>query len=180
MTRTTPLPEHHQLVRLPLEIGPLVVPASFEDENGHMNVQHYFSLCGDGNKAVFERIGIDNDYRANRRQGFFIAEHHLRYYTESAVGDQVSVHSRFIERSDKVVYSMALLVNNTTEQLACALETVAVNVDFNTRRATRFASDIAAAIDAELAISESVYCPVPLSPGMGVRSRAGAPGAATG
>ena len=146
-----------------------MVPASFEDENGHMNVTHYFTLCGDGVKEVFERIGIDDTYRATRRQGFFVAEHHLRYYAETSVDDRVSVHSWVIERSDKVVYSLILLVNNTTEQIACTLEVVAVNVDFDTRRATPFAAGIAAAIDAELAIAAAVDCPVPLCPGMGIR-----------
>ncbi|MGF6889356.1 acyl-CoA thioester hydrolase [Nocardia sp. GAS34] len=170
MTRTTAVPSYHHIVRLPLERGPVVVPESFEDENGHMNVQHYFDLCGAGISVVFERIGINDDYRATRRQGFFIAEHHVRYYTETSVNDQVSVHSRILERSDKTVYGMTLMVNNTTERLACTLEMVAVNVDFTSRRATPFDADIAAAVDAELALAAAVHCLVPLCPGMGIRT----------
>ncbi|RJO75122.1 thioesterase [Nocardia panacis] len=164
------IPSYHQVVALPREQGPLVVPESFEDENGHMNVRHYFDLCTAAIGVLFERIGVDDEYRTTRRQGFFIAEHHIRYFAETAVRDRVSVHSLVIERSTKVVHAMALLVNDTTEQLACTLEMVAINVDFGNRRSTGFDADIAAAIDAELDSAARVACPVPLCHGMGIRA----------
>ncbi|WP_040839452.1 thioesterase family protein [Nocardia brevicatena] len=168
MTSTTLVPDYRQVTRLPRELGPLVIPEEFRDENDHMNVRHYFDLCIEAAGRVFDRIGITDDYRAERGQGFFTAEHHIRYYSETRVGDEVSAYFRGIERSDKVVHGMALLVNDTTERLACTLELVGIHVDLTSRSVTPFAPDTATAIDRELR-SVDVAWSAPVCGAMGVR-----------
>jgi acyl-CoA thioesterase FadM len=105
----------------------VLIPSAYEDENGHMNIRHYFDLEAQAIAEVFDRMGITDDYRATRGQGFFTAEHHIRYYAEVHVGDRVSVHARIVERSDKVVHAMAFLVDDTTERLASTLEVTATS-----------------------------------------------------
>jgi len=168
---TAPVPTYDQIVQLPRELGPLVVPPQFEDANGHMNIRHYLDLGAEAIDIAFRRIGLTDDYRATRRQGFFTAEHHLKYYAEVHVGHQVSAYFRIVERSDKVIHGMALLVDDTTESLANTLEVVAPHVDLTTRRVVPFASDIADAVDRELAVTEQVDWPVPVCGAMGIRSR---------
>lgn len=165
---TTTLPDYGQVVRLPRELGPVVVPESFRDENDHMNIRHYFDLCVEAAGQVFERIGITDEYRADRGTGFFTAEHHIRYYAETRIGEEVSLYVRGVDRTDKVVHMVALLVNDTTRRLSCTLEITAIHVDLRTRSAAPFAADIAAALDRELAYSAADW-PVPVCGAMGIR-----------
>jgi acyl-CoA thioester hydrolase len=168
MTRAAVVPEYGQVVALPREHGPLTIPAAFEDGNGHMNVRYYFDLCLRAIDAVFNRFGLTPEYRTSRAQTFFTAEHHIRYYSETHVGDHVSVHVRILDRSDKVVHALALLVDDTTRELAGTLELIAVHVDMSTRRPVAFAADFAAAIDQELAAGAADW-PAPVCGSMGIR-----------
>ncbi|MET8796274.1 thioesterase family protein [Nocardia sp. NPDC004568] len=168
MTGTMSIPSYEQVVALPRELGPLTVPEAYRDENDHMNVTHYFSLCVSAATAVFERAGITDEYRATRGAGFFTGEHHIRYYSENRVGERISVHVRGVDRSDKAVHAMALLVNDTTRRLSATLELIAVHVDLGSRTAAAFASDTAAALDRELALA-AVAWPAPICGAMRVR-----------
>ncbi|WP_280398501.1 thioesterase family protein [Nocardia carnea] len=165
---TTTLPDYEQVVRLPRELGPIRVPESFRDENDHMNIRHYFDLCVDAAGQMFERAGFTDNYRSARGNGVFTAEHHIRYYAETRVGEEVSVYVRGVARSDKVVHVVAMLLNDTTRRLSCTLEITAIHVDLRTRSAVPFAADIAAAIDRELESTEADW-PVPICGAMGVR-----------
>lgn len=168
MTGTIAMPGYDQVVALPRELGPFTVPESFRDENDHMNIKHYFDLCVEAAGGVFERVGITDEYRAGRGVGFFTAEHHIRYHAETRIGEEVSVYVRGVDRSDKVVHIVALLVNDSTRRLSCTLEVTAIHVDLRTRAAAPFAPDIGAAIDRELAPSRADW-PAPICGAMGVR-----------
>ncbi|MBA8961905.1 acyl-CoA thioester hydrolase [Rhodococcus percolatus] len=171
MTSPAGIPSYVQAASLPRECGPVAIPSDYEDENGHMNIRHYLDLEAQAIAAVFDRMGITDDYRASRGQGFFTAEHHIRYYAEVHVGDRVSVHARIVERSGKVVHAMAFLVDDTTERLASTLEVTATHVDLTSRRVVPFADDVADAVDRELARID-VDRPAPVCGAMGIRTRA--------
>ncbi|MGW1739559.1 thioesterase family protein [Nocardia sp. NPDC001965] len=168
MTGAISIPSYDQVAALPRELGPLTVPETFRDENDHMNIAHYFDLCVSATTRVFDRVGITDEYRTARNAGFFTGEHHIRYYAETRIGEEISVYVRGVDRSDKVVHAMALLVNDTTRRLSCTLEITAVHVDLRSRRATAFAADIVAALDRELAPA-AVGWPAPICGAMGVR-----------
>ena len=163
------IPTYDDVVDLPREWGPITVPASFEDENGHMNVRHYFDLCLNGFQVVFDRLGIDDEYRSARGHGVFTAEHYTRYYAECRAGQAISVHVRYLDRSDKIIHTIAFLVNDSTRRLACTLEVVGTHVDMTTRRVTPFGADVAGIIDAERAVTDAVGWDAPVCGAMGVR-----------
>ncbi len=168
---TSILPTYDQVVRLPREFGPLIVPPEFEDANGHMNIRHYLDLGAEAIDIAFRRIGFTDEYRAIRRQGFFTAEHHLKYYAEVHVGHRVSAYFRIVERSDKIIHGMTFLVDDTTETLANTLEVIAPHVDLTTRRVAPFASDIADAVDREIATTDQADWSIPVCGVMGIRAR---------
>lgn len=170
-TNVTTVPTYEEICRLPQEVPATVIPLAFEDENGHMNIRHYFDLSALAIATVFERMGITDDYRANRQQGFFTAEHHLRYFAETGVGETVSVHFALLERSDKVLHGMSLLVNNSRRQVANSLEFIATHMNMTTRRVTPFESDIAASIDQEFARVAAITWTPPVCGAMGIRRR---------
>jgi acyl-CoA thioester hydrolase len=172
--RETPaagLPNYETVLLLPREVAGTVVPPAFEDENGHMNIRHYFDLSALAISTVFERMGIDDEYRSTRKLGFFTAEHHLKYFSEVRIGETVAVHFAFLERSDKVLHGISVLVNDTARQVSNTLEFVATHVDLTTRRVTPFDAETATVIDREFAKSADIHWTAPVCGSMGVRRR---------
>lgn len=169
MSTGPPLPSYEEVLQLPREVEGFVVPASFEDENGHMNIRHYLDLGAGALAEVFSRVGITDDYRGSRGLGFFTAEHHLRYLSEMHAGDRVSGHVRILERSEKVVHAMAFLVNDSGRQLAYTLEVIAPHVDLAARRTAPMPDDIARAWDDEIKASAQVAWEAPVCGAMGIR-----------
>lgn len=164
-------PTYAQVTALPREMGPSTIPAEYEDENGHMNVRHYFALAVEVVAVVFDRIGVTEEYRRSRGHGVFTAEHHLKYFAEVHAGESVSGYFTFVDRSDKVMHAMAFLVDDDTEKVVYSLEVVTPHVDLTTRRVVPFEADLAAAIDAEMARTAERTFTLPLSGTMGVRRR---------
>lgn len=157
-------------MQLPAQID-RTVPSEYIDENGHMNIGRYLEL---GAVGLWERckndLGMPAGYVRERQLSNFTAEHHLRYVAEILQGERLSVHVRLVERSDKALHALSLIVNRSREQVACVMETILVHVDMQTRRPTSFPDDVAPLIDAGLALDD-VEWPAPLSGAMGVRRR---------
>lgn len=164
------LPTYDQVLELPAQVE-RVVPEEFIDLNGHMNIGRYLEL---GGTALWQRcqddLGMSEDYIGSRGLSTFTAEHHLTYLTEILEDEEVSAHVRLVERSDKVLHAVALVVNRTQRRLACVLEATLVHMDMSTRRPTPFPDDVAALIDAGLSKDELSW-PAPLCGAMGVRRR---------
>ncbi|KQY50873.1 MULTISPECIES: thioesterase family protein [unclassified Nocardioides] len=163
------LPSYAQV----LELEPLLsgeVSPDFIDVNGHMNIRHYLDYCATSADVICRRVGIDDDYRAQRRMGVFTAEHHIRYFSEMHEGGKFSVHTLLLGRSRKAGHVLAFLVDRDREVLACTVEIVLVHVGMDTRRPVDFPEDVSAAIDGWVAEAAQVTWPIPLSGSMGLRS----------
>src|SRR4051794_30661389 len=78
-----------------------VIPQSYLDLMGHMNVMWYVHLFSNAMWNVFDRIGIDDAYRAAHHAGVFAIEQHMKYYKEVRVGSHVTVRSRLLGCSEK-------------------------------------------------------------------------------
>ena len=164
-------PTAAQVRQLPARIQATVQPG-WIDANGHMNIRHYLELNADGTTVLCDDIlGIDEIYRARRRMGVFTAEHHLTYFNELHLGDRLSVHVRVLERSDKVVHMMGLLVDDTHERLANTLELTLVHVNMDSRRATPMPAEIASGFDRFIEASRALDWEAPICGVMGVRRR---------
>jgi acyl-CoA thioester hydrolase len=162
-------PTADQVRQLPSLLKASVEP-EWIDANGHMNVRHYLELCASGtNILCYDQVGIDDDYRAERRMGVFTAEHHLSYYSELHQGEKLSVRVRVLARSDKVVHMIGLLVDDTHDRLANALEVTLVHVDLDTRKAVALPEEIATAFDRAIAVSDTLDWDAPVCGAMGVR-----------
>jgi acyl-CoA thioester hydrolase len=165
------LPTYAQVVELPAQIT-RSVPPEFIDENGHMNIGRYLEL---GGHALWQRfqhdLGMDESYIPERGMSTFTAEHHLQYFSELLEGEDVSVRVRLLERSDKILHTVALVVNESQQRIACAVETIVVHIDMSRRRPTPFPDDVAALLDAALRTDDLAW-PAPVCGAMGVRRRA--------
>lgn len=132
---------------LPRSGDPVVVPPEFQDANGHMNIRHYFDLASKAIEERFEAFGVDDAYRA-AGHGFFTVENGARYHSECHVGDSLSVHLEGERLSEKAVRTVAYIVNESTDQLACTFTSVAVHVDMHARRAAPMGARLLRAVAA--------------------------------
>ena len=162
------MPTVDQVLDLPALVED-VVPPSFIDVNGHMNVRHYLDYGATGADVICRRVGIDDDYRAHRRMGVFTAEHHIRYFAEMHEGTAFSVHARFLERSGRAGHLLSFIVDRDRDVLSCTVEIVLVHVGMDTRRPVEFPADVAAGLDEVIAADRAVSWPVPVCGVMGIR-----------
>lgn len=165
---TSQLPTFDQVMDLPALMEGTVMP-DFIDVNGHMNIRHYLEYGAKCADVTCRDIGIDDAYRAERRMGVFTVEHHLRYYRELHEGEKFSAHTRVLERSDKAVHLMSLLLDRTHERLSNTLEIVLVHVDMDSRRTQVMPGDVAAGWDRHIGRSAAFDWVAPVCGAMGVR-----------
>ncbi|WP_052915017.1 thioesterase family protein [Protofrankia coriariae] len=165
---TTPLPTFAQVLELPALIETTVQP-EYIDFYGHMNVRFYLILGAEAVGLHAERIGIDSAYHEQRRMGVFTAEHHLRYFSELSLGDKLSVHSRFLDRSRRAGHIMSFLLDRERDRLAYTLELIVVHMDTTTRRPVDMPDDIARGFDEQIALSRALNWPAPTCGVMGIR-----------
>lgn len=146
-----------------------VAPLEWQDGNGHVNVRRFYDLHMRGAHAALTAIGLDDDYRSSTGQSVFSVEQHIRYLDEVHVGDEVSVHLRWVARGDKVLHAMSFVVDRTTGRVVNVLEMLEAHVDLTTRRACSWAPTLAARIDDAVRAHEELPWPAPTSGAVGVR-----------
>lgn len=168
ITPAAPLPSYDMIQDLPRLLEATVTP-DFIDANGHMNIRHYLDHGAESADLLCREVGIDDDYRAQQRMGVFTAEHHLRYFAELHEGEKFSVHTRVLDRSDKVGHLIAFLLDRSNERLAGTVEIVLVHVGMDTRRPIPFPSYVAAGWDRLIAESSELAWRAPTCGAMGVR-----------
>lgn len=139
----------------------MTIPPEWQDQNGHVNVQHYLALYDRAGWPLLRQLGIDPAYFHDRRQGLFDLEHHVWYLAEMHVGDVVSAHGRFLDRSDKRLHGLMFLVNTSRDQLASVLEYVSTGADLELRRTAALPVSVTAKLDELIAGHEALGWPAP-------------------
>jgi acyl-CoA thioester hydrolase len=155
------MPTVEQVLELP-SLMERVVPAAWQDLNGHVNVRHYLELFDAASWPMLAAFGLDERIFLERRQGLFDLEHHLWYLSELHVGDTVSVHARFIARSVKRFHGVMFAVDRTRGRLASVFEYVSSGADLDSRRTAPLNADLATAIDREIAAHSRLAWPAPV------------------
>lgn len=147
----------------------LVAPPDYEDENGHVNVGHYYRLHMQGGDAAFAAYGFDDDYRERTGHSVFSAEHHITFLDESLVGDELSVHLRVLGVGSKALHAQTILVNRSRGTVANTVESLELHVDLTTRRTTPMPPDLVARLEAVCAEHSALPWSLPLAGPLGVR-----------
>ena len=127
------MPTVEQVRELP-ELVRLVVPAQWEDINGHVNVQHYMAMYDLAGGPIMEALGIDARFVKSGRVGFFDLEHHVWYLDEILVGQEIAIHARMVACGVKRMLGLIFIVNLTADRLASVVEYVATAANLDTRR----------------------------------------------
>src|SRR5688572_29777803 len=108
---TTPLPTAAKLASLPIHLR-ADIPARYLDEMGHMNVMWYTPLFSNASGVLFAKLGLNTSYFAAHQAGTFALETHVRYLAELRVGKQVTVRSRVLARSARLIHYIHFLIRD--------------------------------------------------------------------
>src|SRR5258706_6559947 len=138
-----------------------VIPNTFRDENGHMNVRWYLHIFDEAGYPLVEMIGLTPEYHQEHGTGGFDLEHHIHYLKEVHVGDIVVVYARLLARSAKRIHYMLFMVNETRGTLASIFECVNSFADLTARRTAAYPKEISVQIDALLAQHGTLDWPAP-------------------
>lgn len=147
----------------------IVVPAEFEDENGHVNVVRYYSLHIEAGDEHFRSLGFDDNYRTRTGHSIFSVDHYVRFHDESLVGDELSVHLRLLGVGDKAVHGQTITVNLTRGTVANTMEFVELHVDLTTRRTTPMPASFADPLRTLAQQHDALPWGLPLAGPLGVR-----------
>lgn len=128
-------------------VGRLRIPPEWQDLNGHVSVRYYVELYDLGGWRMLELLGIGAGYFRVERRGFFDLEHHIWYLAEMHVGDEVSLHVRFVERSRKLFRGVVFIVNRTRAEVASAIEFLTAGADLDARATAAIPEEMAARLD---------------------------------
>lgn len=124
-----------------------VIPESYLDEMGHMNVMWYTHLFSAAAWGLFQRVGMTREHFAANRTGTFALAQHFRYLKEVRLGQHVTLRSRILGRSAKRWHTIYFMSIDELDVLAATAETVATYVDMTVRRSAAMPTAITDAID---------------------------------
>jgi acyl-CoA thioester hydrolase len=150
MTRKHRYPPVAAIRELP-ELCSQVIPAQWEDHNGHINVGFYMALYNDSGWPLLDLIGVDERYFAERRMGLVDLDNHFRYLNELHVGDRVTAYGRFLSCDEKRMHGMVFVINDDTDKLACTIEFLSISMDLDKRRSAAIPADVATRLRAVIA-----------------------------
>ncbi len=139
-----------------------VVPESYRDTNGHMNMRWYSALFDQAGDVFHEQVGLTPEYHREHATGGFDLEHHLHFLHEVVPGDRLKFYLRVVARSAKRVHYLLFMVNESRSRLAAIFECVNAFADLRVRKTAPYPSEIAARLDALLAAHEALDWPPPI------------------
>jgi acyl-CoA thioester hydrolase len=124
-----------------------VIPESYLDEMGHVNVMWYTHFFSNATGGLFQLYGFTREHMETSRAGGFALEAHVRYLAELHVGERISVRSRAVARSAKRFQHIHFVVNEDDGVIAATGEFVGAYIDMTTRRMATIPDNIAAGYD---------------------------------
>lgn len=165
------LPDVDGVLQLP-SVRTAIAPPEWGDHNGHVNVLAHYEFHMRASEDAVVQLGVTEDYRQRHGQSVFSLEHHIAFHDEVLVGQEISAHFRMLDRSEKLLHAVTILVNRTTNRIANSIEFVEAHVDLTSRRACPFQPELAGPLDVLLEQHRQLSWEFPLSGSMGLRSGA--------
>ncbi len=139
---------------IPLES--LIIDKKWEDDNGHINICFYMDFYSESGWEMFEMLGVDKEYFTEKKLGVVDLENHLRYWRELHVGNKVTAYSRFLKHDKKRLHGVFFVVNDDTNELACSIEFLALNIDQSIRKSSPFPDEVLNNLSKQIKISDSL------------------------
>ena len=118
----------------PLALYNAKVHSDWIDYNGHMSESFYLYAFGDASDALFQYIGIDNDYRL-AGQSFYTVETHINYYLEASKGEPLQFSTQILGLDSKKLHIFHQMLHGNSGELLPTTEQMLVHVDMKKARA---------------------------------------------
>ena len=118
----------------PLVLYSAKVHTDWIDYNGHMSESFYLYAFGDASDALFQYIGIDNDYRL-AGQSFYTVETHINYYLEVSENEPLQFSTQILGLDSKRLHIFHQMFHGESGELLATTEQMLVHVDMNKAKA---------------------------------------------
>ena len=119
----------------PLNLYSTKVHSDWIDYNGHMSESFYLYAFGDASDALFQYIGIDNDYRL-AGQSFYTVETHINYYLEALENEPLEFSTQILGLDSKRLHIFHQMFHGESGDLLATTEQMLVHVDINKAKAS--------------------------------------------
>ena len=157
----------------PIAIGPATVQPGWIDYNGHMNVAYYTLAVDNALDEFLENtLGLGESFVARQRMGPYSLQSSVQYLGELREGDEFSFEILLLDYDQKRMHLCITMLDVAQGSIAAIVETLAINVDLNTRRSTPYHDWTLARLAALRAAHEAAPRPETLGRPLGIR-RAG-------
>ncbi len=104
------------------------------DYNGHMNLAFYVLVFDHATDALFNGVGIDQNYRDTVAHSSFAVESHITYDNEVLEGAELFCTTQLLDFDEKRVHYFHRMYHAEEGYLAATTELLSVHVDLAARR----------------------------------------------
>ena len=125
----------------PLDIYSAKVHSDWIDYNGHMSESFYLYAFGDASDALFQYIGIDNDYRL-AGHSFYTVETHINYYLEASEKEPLEFSTQILGLDSKRLHIFHQMFHGESGDLLATTEQMLVHVDMNKAKASEIGQSV--------------------------------------
>jgi acyl-CoA thioester hydrolase len=112
------------------------------DHMGHMNVMWYVGKFDEATWNFFTGLGISPTYLRENNRGMAAIDQHITYSRELMAGDIVTIHTRLVDLSGKVIKFRHEMINGETAETAATTDLIAVHMDTDARKSLAFPDQI--------------------------------------
>ncbi|MBM4074450.1 MAG: thioesterase [Planctomycetes bacterium] len=138
------------------------IPEEYLDAMGHMNVMWYTHLFSVAMGGMFQLIGLTWEFMSRNQSGSFALESHIRYLSEARCGHEITIHSRFVGRSEKRYHLIHFMVNHQKQNVAATFEVVGAYIDMKTRTMAPLPVEISTQLDRLIQEHNALNWPAPV------------------
>ena len=125
----------------PLNLYSAKVHSDWIDYNGHMSESFYLYAFGDASDALFQYIGIDNDYRL-AGHSFYTVETHINYYLEASEKESLEFSTQILGLDSKRLHIFHQMFHGESADLLATTEQMLVHVDMNKAKASEIGQSV--------------------------------------
>lgn len=143
------------------------------DYNGHMNVAYYTMAFDRALEEVYEGLGIGAGMIRSHRMGPMALQTQIHYLREMLEGAPFHATVQILDHDAKRVHVFATLIAADGRE-AATYESLSINVDLTTRRATAYPPEALVKIEAAFAQHRGLPRPARAGAPLGIRRRQGA------
>ena len=118
----------------PLAIYESEVQPDWIDYNDHMSESFYLYAFGDASDALFQYVGIDDNYRTSGKS-FYTVETHINFYLEVSKGELLSFTTQLLGLDKKRLHFFHQMLHAETGELLATTEQMLVHVDMKKSKA---------------------------------------------